>query len=68
MVFHHNERNGPVMKAAQMALATGNTNYVLIRVPEESENILKICWRKRAVNAAPERICRTVPLTGISRP
>ena len=29
------------MKAAQMALVTGNVNYVLIWVPEESENTLK---------------------------
>jgi hypothetical protein len=41
MVFHQNERNGPVMKATQMALATVNANYVLIWVPEESENTLK---------------------------
>ena len=41
MVFHPNSRNGPLMKAAQMALATGNVNYVLIWVPEESENTLK---------------------------
>jgi hypothetical protein len=41
MVFHPNSRNGLLMKAAQMALATGNVNYVLIWVPEESENTLK---------------------------
>jgi len=29
------------MKAAQMALATGNVNYVLIWIPEESDNTLK---------------------------
>ena len=41
MVFHPHSRNGPLMKAAQMALVTGNVNYVLIWVPEESENTLK---------------------------
>jgi len=41
MVSHHDPHNGPVMKAAQMALVTGNANYVLIWVPEELENTLK---------------------------
>jgi hypothetical protein len=30
MVLHYDVRNGPVMKAAKMALETGNVNYVLI--------------------------------------
>lgn len=41
MVFHHDAGNGPIMKAAKMALETGNANYVLIWVPKESENTLK---------------------------
>jgi len=41
MLLHYDARNGPVMKAAKMALETGNVNYVLIWVPEESENQLK---------------------------
>ena len=41
MVFHPHSRNGLLMKAAQMALVTGNVNYVLIWVPEKSENTLK---------------------------
>ena len=41
MVFHPHSRNRSLMKAAQMALVTGNVNYVLIWVPEESENTLK---------------------------
>ena len=41
MVSHHDPHNCPVMKAAQMALVTGNANYVLIWVPEELENTLK---------------------------
>jgi hypothetical protein len=32
---------GPVVKAAKMALETGNANYILIWLPEESENTLK---------------------------
>lgn len=32
---------GPVVKAAKMALETGNVNYILIWLPEESENTLK---------------------------
>lgn len=34
---HCDTRDGPVVRAAQKALATGNVNYVLIWVPEESE-------------------------------
>jgi hypothetical protein len=41
MLLHYDTRNGPVMKAAKIALETGNVNYVLIWVPEESENQLK---------------------------
>ena len=32
---------GPVVKAAKMSLETGNVNYVLIWLPEESENSIK---------------------------
>lgn len=38
--------NGPVMGAAKMALDTGNVNYVLIWVPEASENQLKNLFEK----------------------
>jgi cell division inhibitor SulA len=41
MEFYPNAGNGLIMKAAQMALVTGNANYILIWVPEESENTLK---------------------------
>lgn len=41
MVFHPHSRNGTLMKAEQMALVTGNVNYVLLWVPEESENTQK---------------------------
>jgi hypothetical protein len=41
MVLHNDPHNGPVIKAAKMALETGNASYVLIWVPEESENTLK---------------------------
>jgi hypothetical protein len=34
-------RQGPVFKAAKMSLETGNANYILIWLPEESENTLK---------------------------
>jgi hypothetical protein len=37
----NNLRNGPVMSAAKAALETGNANYILIWIPEESENTLK---------------------------
>jgi hypothetical protein len=38
--------NGPVMDAAKMALDTGNVNYILIWVPEASENKLKNLFEK----------------------
>lgn len=41
MMLHDNPQNGPVMRAAKMALETGNANYVLIWVPEGLENTLK---------------------------
>jgi len=41
MVQYYNSENGPVIIAAKKALETGNPNYVLIWVPEESENTLK---------------------------
>ena len=41
MALQYYPENGPVMRAAKMALETGNANYILIWVPEESENTLK---------------------------
>jgi hypothetical protein len=38
--------NGSVMNAAKIALDTGNVNYILIWVPEESENKLKNLFEK----------------------
>jgi len=35
MVLQYDPQNKPVMKAAKMALETGNANYILICVPEE---------------------------------
>lgn len=39
--MHDNSENGPVMKAAKMAMETGNANYILIWIPKESENTLR---------------------------
>ena len=41
MPKYPDEMQGPVVKAAKMALETGNANYILIWLPEESENTLK---------------------------
>ena len=38
---HCDTRDGPVVKAAVKALETGNLNYVLIWIPEESENEIR---------------------------
>jgi hypothetical protein len=38
MVLKYNPQNEHVMRAAKMARETGNANYILIWVPEESEN------------------------------
>jgi hypothetical protein len=43
---HCDSRSGPVVKAAIKALETGNPNYVLIWVPEESEQELKGIFEK----------------------
>src|SRR5512136_2790542 len=37
---HCDTRDGPVVKAAKLALEKGNINYVLIWVPKESEKEL----------------------------
>ena len=39
-------KNGPAIRAAKRALETGNVNYVLIWVPEDSEKKLKNLFEK----------------------
>jgi hypothetical protein len=53
---HCDTRDGPVVKAAKKALETGNLNYILIWVPEESVNELKAVFARtlRARNAGTE--------------
>jgi len=71
MKFAYGSQDSPVMKAAKMALETGNANYALIWVPEEMENTLKnllektCCERSsgknmqnRAVDWYFETVCR----------
>jgi hypothetical protein len=41
MLKYPDEIPGPVLKAAKIALETGNVNYILIWVPENSENTVK---------------------------
>jgi hypothetical protein len=41
MPKYPDEMQGPVVKAAKMALETGNANYIMIWLPEESEKTLK---------------------------
>ncbi len=43
---HCDTKDGPVVKAAQKALDTGNLNYVLIWVPPVSEQELKTVFEK----------------------
>ncbi len=43
---HCDTRDGPVVKAAKRALETANLNYVLIWVPEESEQEMKEIFGK----------------------
>ena len=43
---HCDTRDGPVVKAAIMALETGNLNYILLWIPKESENELKGIFEK----------------------
>lgn len=53
---HCDTRDGPVVKAAQKALDTGNINYVLIWIPEQSESELRNVFEKslRARNAGKD--------------
>lgn len=41
MLKYPDEMPGPVLKAAKIALETGNVNYILIWVPENYENTVK---------------------------
>jgi hypothetical protein len=41
-----NSGNGPLLNAAKMALKTGNVNYVLAWIPEESEKKMKNLFEK----------------------
>jgi hypothetical protein len=43
---HCDTRDGPVVKAAMKALDTGNIHYILIWIPEDSENELKFVFDK----------------------
>ena len=43
---HCDTRDGPVVSAARVALDTGNVNFVLIWVPESTENELKEVFEK----------------------
>ena len=53
---HCDTRDGPVVKAAKKALETGNLNYVLIWIPQESEKELQGVFEKtlRARKAGKE--------------
>ncbi|MCX6701139.1 MAG: DUF6448 family protein [Methanomicrobiales archaeon] len=64
MVLHYDVRNGPIMKAAKMALQTGNVNYVLIWVPEESENQLKNLLEKTFCKRRDRKDVQDVALDG----
>jgi hypothetical protein len=41
MILRNNLHDGPVISAAKRALETGNAHYILIWIPEESENTVK---------------------------
>lgn len=43
---HCDTRDGPVVKAARKALETGNPNYILIWIPQESEKELQGVFEK----------------------
>ena len=43
---HCDTRDGPVVNAAQIALETGNVNFILIWVPESADNELKEAFEK----------------------
>lgn len=58
MISRNNLTNGPVMRAAKMALETGNVDYILIWVPEESANTLKNLLEKTCCERTTRRKAR----------
>jgi hypothetical protein len=61
MIPRNNLHNGPVMSAAKRALDTGNAQYILIWIPEESENTLKnllekVCCARNTQKVAYDHI------------
>jgi hypothetical protein len=61
MVPRNNLYKGPVMSAAKRALETGNAQYILIWIPEESENTLKnllekVCCERNTQKVAYDHI------------
>jgi hypothetical protein len=58
MISRNNVHNGPVMRAAKMALETGNADHILIWVPEESENTLKNLLEKTCCERTTQRKAR----------
>ena len=55
MVLQYDPHDGPVMRAAKMALETGNANYVLIWVSEKSENTLKNLLEKTCCERSSQK-------------
>ncbi|HOX35004.1 MAG TPA: DUF6448 family protein [Methanoregulaceae archaeon] len=57
MTEYSNVPEGPVMRAAKMAIETGNPKHILVWIPEESENTLKnllerVCCERTLQNDA----------------
>ncbi len=61
---HCDSMEGPVVKASQKALETGNINYVLIWVRAEDEQEIKVMFDKvntvRDFESGSKRTCRYV--------
>jgi len=56
---HCDTRDGPVVRAARVALETGNVNFVLIWVPESAENELKEAGKDAPREKGRRRSART---------
>jgi hypothetical protein len=54
MVLSYDPKSAPAMQSAKMALDTGNANYVLIWVPEESENKVKNLLEKTCCESSTQ--------------
>ena len=63
ILAHCDSMEGPVVKASQKALETGNINYVIVWVRAEDEQEIKVMFDKvssQNIESGSKRTCRYV--------